>query len=286
MARLLKGQEVSVALSEKLLIRAQQLKEDGIMPKLSIVRIGENPSDISYEKGALKRAAATGVEVEVIQLPESVTQKELTEQIERLNDDQTIHGVLLFRPLPKHIDDNAVRNTLSPDKDVDGITDLSLAGVFTGTGRGFPPCTAQACIEILDYYGIDPKGKRTVIIGRSLVIGKPVAMLLMQRNATVITCHRSTRSEDLQDLCRSADIILAAAGAAKSFGSNLVSEGQTVIDVGINMDENGKLCGDVDFAAVEPLAGAITPVPGGVGSVTTAVLMKHVITAAEKNLRK
>lgn len=286
MARLLKGKEAAAALSETLLVRTQHLKETGITPKLAIVRFGENPSDISYEKGALKRAAATGVDAEVIQLPETATQTELIALIERLNDDQTIHGVLLFRPLPKHIDDTAVRNTLSPDKDVDGITDLSLAGVFTGSGRGFPPCTAQACIEILDYYGIDPKGKRAVIIGRSLVIGKPVAMLLMQRNATISTCHRSTRSADLQDLCRAGDIILAAAGAAKSFGSDLVSAGQTIIDVGINIDEDGKLCGDVDFAAVEPLAGAITPVPGGVGAVTTAVLMKHVIIAAEKNAKK
>lgn len=286
MARLLKGQAVAAALGETLLMRAEHLKEAGVAPKLAIVRLGEEPSDLSYERGALKRAAAIGVAVEVIALPETATQAELIAAIAKLNGDEAVHGVLLFRPLPKHIDDAAVRNALDPDKDIDGITDLSLAGVFANNGTGFPPCTAQACIEILDYYGISLKGARTVVIGRSLVIGKPVAMLLLQRNATVTTCHRSTRPEDLKDLCRAADILLVAAGSANRFGSELATVRQTIVDVGIHVGEDGKLCGDVDFAAVEPLVGAITPVPGGVGSVTTAVLMKHVIAAAEKRVQQ
>lgn len=284
MAKLLKGKEVAAALSEKLRVRAADLKEKGVVPKLAIVRLGEDPSDISYEKGALKRAEMTDVVVETFRLPEATTQESLLALIEQLNNDAGIHGILILRPLPSQIDDQAIRNALRAAKDIDGITDMSLTGVFTGSGTGFPPCTAQACIEILDYYGMELKGKRVVVIGRSLVIGKPVAMLMMQRNATISTCHRSTKAADLQDLCRSADIILAAAGAAKSFASDLTAKGQTIIDVGINIDENGKLCGDVDFDAVEPLVEAITPVPGGVGAVTTAVLMKHVVEAAEKSI--
>ncbi|MDD2216986.1 MAG: tetrahydrofolate dehydrogenase/cyclohydrolase catalytic domain-containing protein [Eubacteriales bacterium] len=285
MAKLLKGQETALSISEGLGARVAKLKENDVIPRLAIVRLGENPSDISYEKGAIKRAALTEVEAEVFQLPQETSQDELLGLISKLNDDENIHGILIFRPLPKHIDDKVVKNALNPQKDVDGITDLSLSGVFADSDVGFPPCTAQACIEILEYYGIDIKGKRIVVIGRSLVIGKPVAMLMMKRNATISVCHRSTKPQDLKDLCRSADIILAAAGAAKNFGKDLAVSGQIIIDVGINVDENGKLCGDVDFEAVEPLVEAITPVPGGVGSVTTAVLMKHVVEAAERQSR-
>jgi len=185
----------------------------------------------------------------------------------------------MLMPLPKQLDGEAARNALSPEKDVDGITDGSLAGVFTGSGLGFTPCTAQACIEILDHYGIDCKGKRAVVIGRSLVVGKPVSILLMAKNATVTVCH--TKTVDMPSVTKNAEIIIAAAGKAKAIGAQYLSENQTVIDVGINFSE-GAMCGDVDFDSAMGIVSAITPVPGGVGTVTTSVLVSHVVEAAKR----
>ncbi len=205
------------------------------------------------------------------------------ETIKDINEDAAIHGALIFRPLPKHLDDEAVRQALLPEKDVDGITDGSLLGVFAGVPKGFPPCTAQACMEILEQAGIDPKGKEAVVVGRSLVVGRPAAMLLLQRNATVTICH--TRTQDMEGVCRRAQILIVAAGRAGVIGADHVSAGQTVIDVGIHVGEDGKLRGDVDFQAAEPIVEAITPVPGGVGAVTTAVLASHVVEAASRSVR-
>lgn len=282
MAQLLKGAEVTAVLNEKLKARAEALKEKGVTPTLGIVRVGARPDDLSYERGATKRCETIGVAVEKFVLREDVTQAELLALIETINANAGIHGVLIFRPLPKHIDDEAVRAALAPEKDVDGITDGSLVGVFTGTKQGFPPCTPQACMEILDHFGIDCTGKKAVVIGRSLVVGKPAAMMLIKKNATVTVCH--TKTADMPAVCREAEILIVAAGRAGVVGSDYVAAGQTVIDVGINVNAEGKLCGDVDFAAVEPVVGAITPVPGGVGTVTTSVLVGHVIEAAERSL--
>lgn len=281
MATILKGAEVTAALNENLKKEVEALKAKGINPTLGIIRVGERPDDLSYERGACKRAETIGVEVKKILLPEDVTQEELLEVIERVNQDNQIHGVLLFRPLPKHIDDETIRAALSPEKDIDGITDGSLVGVFADTKKGFPPCTAEACIQILNHFGIDPKGKKAVVIGRSLVIGKPVAMMLLKKNATVTICH--TRTEDMPAECREADILIAAAGRAGVVGADYVKPGQVVIDVGINFVD-GKLKGDVDFDAVEPIVGDITTVPGGVGTVTTSVLIGHVVEAAKRTL--
>ena len=280
MAILLKGAEVCAALNEKLRAETQALCLRGIVPTLAIVRVGERADDISYERGAEKRAEAIGVATQKFLLPENASQSELIETIRQINADNAIHGVLLFRPLPKHIDDEAVRAALLPEKDVDGITDGSLAGVFAGTKRGFAPCTAQACMEILAHYQVPTQGKTAVVIGRSLVVGKPVAMMLIQENATVTICH--TKSVDIPAIARKADILIVAAGRAGVVGANYASAGQIVIDVGINFDQEGKMTGDVDFAAVEPLVGAITPVPGGVGTVTTSVLIGHVVEAARR----
>ncbi len=280
MAELLKGAPAAAALNEKTRVKAQALRAQGIVPTLALVRVGENDADIYYERGAIKRCAGLGVEAKRVVLPENVTEKELLALIHRLNSDKSVHGVLIFRPLPGHISDSAVRGALDPEKDVDGITDGSLAGVFTGSGRGFCPCTAQSCAEILDYYGVDCAGKRATVLGRSLVIGKPVSQLLLARNATVTVCHTKTRA--LEEETRRADILIAAVGHAKALTREHVSPGQIVIDVGINTDENGKMTGDADFAAVEPIVAAITPVPGGVGSVTTAVLASHTVQAAER----
>jgi len=281
MAEILKGAEVTSALNIRLKQRAEALKSKGITPCLSIVRVGANEADLAYERGAEKRCAAIGAEVRKFALDEAASQEELIKLIESINADKSIHGCLLLRPLPKHMDDNTVRNTLCPEKDVDGITDQSLCGVFTGSGRGYPPCTAAACIEILDHFGIDIEGRHAVIVGRSLVVGKPLAMLLLSRNATVTVCH--TRTRDLKEQCRRADILITAAGRAKVIGEGSFSPGQTVIDVGINAGPDGKLLGDADFEAAISTSAAVTPVPGGVGTVTSSVLVKHVIEAAERS---
>lgn len=278
MADLLLGKPVGDVLSEKTAALAEELTDRGIQPTLAIVRVGERPDDLSYERGACKRAEALGIAVRKFLLPEDASQDDVLAAIAQVNGDASIHGCLLFRPLPKGIDEAAVCNALDPAKDIDGITAGSLAGVFMDTGVGFPPCTAQACVEILDHYGFDVEGKSVAVVGRSLVIGKPVAMMLLARNATVTLCH--SRSRELPAICREADIVVYATGRPRAYSLEHFSDGQTVLDVGINVDEEGNLCGDVDFAAAEPVVGAITPVPRGVGSVTTAVLMRHVVEAA------
>lgn len=282
MAKQLLGKEVTASLNERIKAQAARLQEKGVNPTLAIIRVGENPSDISYEKGADKRCETLGVACEKILLPEDVSQEELLAVMDRLNKNEKIHGVLLLRPLPGHLDQSAIENALDPTKDVDCMTDGSMSGVFTGKKVGFPPCTPQACMEILDYYGIECTGKKAVVIGRSLVVGKPAAMMLIKKNATVTVCH--TKTVDMPSVTREADIIIVAAGRAGVVGAEYVKPGQTVIDVGINMNVEGKLCGDVDFAAVEPIVDAITPVPGGVGSVTTSVLVGHVVEAAARSL--
>lgn len=280
MAQLWKGAPVAAALTEQLSQRAQALIAKGVTPTLAIVRVGERPEDLSYERGALKRCEKVGIAVRQYLLTATSSQTDLMEVIKEINRDDSIHGCLLFRPLPKHMDEAAVCAALSPVKDVDGITAGSLAAVFSGSGAGYPPCTAQACLEILDHYGYELKGKRAVVVGRSLVIGKPVSMLLLGRHATVTICH--TRTADLPAECRRADVLVAAAGKAGAVSAQCLAPGQVVLDVGINVDENGNLVGDVDFAAAENTVEAITPVPGGVGAVTTSVLARHVIEAAEK----
>ena len=295
MAKQLLGKEVTAALNAKLQGQVAELKEKGISPKLGILRCGENPSDLSYEKGAVARAELIGVEVEKFVLPEDVSKEELNAKIEELNANDSIHGVLMFRPLPKHLkaDQNEICNKLDPAKDVDCMTDLSNAGVFEDrTDLGFPPCTPKACMEILDYYGIDCKGKNAVVIGRSLVVGKPAAMMLMKKNATVTICH--TRTVNVPEIASKADILVSAAGVLNSLTKEYVRPGQIVIDVSINWDAEkinargtkGAIAGDAKFDEVEPIVEAITPVPGGVGSVTTSVLIGHVIEAAMRKAAK
>ena len=282
MAELLKGAAVVAAMNEKMTAEIAALKAKGVSPTLAILRVGERDDDISYEKGATKRCDTVGVAVKNVVLPADVSQDLLMKNVEALNNDKGVHGVLIFRPLPKHLDEEAVRNALKPEKDIDGITDGSLAGVFTGNGQGFAPCTAQACMEILDYYKVDCKGKRAVVIGRSLVVGKPAAIMLMGKNATVTVCH--TRTVDMPSVARTAEILIVAAGKANAVTKEYLAPGQIVVDVGINMTDDGKLCGDVKFDDAEPIVGAITPVPGGVGTVTTSVLVSHVVEAAKKTL--
>lgn len=282
MAKQLLGKEVTAALNERIKGNVAALQEKGVNPTLCIIRVGENPSDISYEKGATKRCETLGVACEKILLPEDVAQDELLAVIDKVNKDDHIHGVLLFRPLPKHLNQSVIENALDPAKDVDCMTDGSMSGVFTGKNVGFPPCTPQACMEILDYYGIDCTGKKAVVVGRSLVVGKPAAMMLIKKNATVTVCH--TKTVDMPSVVKEADIVIVAAGRAGVVDASYVAPGQTIIDVGINVNAEGKLCGDVAFDEVEPIVDAITPVPGGVGSVTTSVLVGHVVEAAARTL--
>ena len=242
--------------------------------------MGEREDDLSYERGALKRCEKVGIETRRVLLPADVSQDELLAAIEGINADPAVHGCLMFRPLPSFLDEKALCNMLSPEKDIDGISLASLASVFTDSSDGFPPCTAQACVEILDFYKIPLVGKHVVVIGRSLVVGKPVSMMLLRRNASVTICH--SRTENLPELCRTADIVICAVGRARAFGKEYFRAGQTVLDVGINFDSHGTLCGDVNFDEVEPIVDAITPVPGGIGTVTTSVTMAHVVDAAEK----
>ena len=277
MAKQLLGKEVTAALNEKIKANVAELQGKGVNPTLCIIRVGENPSDISYERGATKRCETLGVACEKILLPEDVSQEELLATIDKVNKDDSIHGVLLFRPLPKHLDQAVIENALAPEKDVDCMTDLSMSGVFTGKKIGFPPCTPQACMEILDHYGIDCTGKKAVVIGRSLVVGKPLAMLMLAKNATVTVCH--TRTKNIEDECRRADILVACAGSAKMIKKDYTNPGQIVVDVGINFVD-GAMCGDVDYDDVAEHVAAITPVPGGVGTVTTSVLLKHTLESA------
>ena len=283
MAKQLLGKEVTAALNERIKGDVEKLKAKGVIPMLGIVRVGERPDDLSYERGAVKRCETLGVSYEKFLLPENVSQDELMETIRTVNKREDIHGVLIFRPLPGHLDEKEVIRALDPEKDVDGITDGSMVGVFTSTAQGFPPCTPQACMEILDHYGMDCTGKKAGVVGRSLVGGKPAAMMLLKKNATVTICH--TRTKDMPSVVKEADIVIVAAGRAGVVDDTYLSPGQIVIDVGINVNEEGKLCGDVDYEKAEPVVEAITPVPGGVGSVTTSVLIGHVVEAAMRKCK-
>ena len=280
MAELLLGKNVTAHINEGIMADVKMLNDKGICPTLGIIRVGENPSDIAYENGAVKRCEKLGVNYKKYLLGADVTTEDVLKVIDEVNGDAGVHGVLLFRPLPKHLDAEKIENALDPAKDVDCMTEASIGAVFTGKAKGYPPCTPQACMEILKFYGYDLKGKNVTVIGRSLVVGKPVAMMCMKENATITICH--TKTVNMQEISRKADIVIVAAGHAKTVGADFVSEGQTIIDVGINVDNDGNMCGDVDFEAVEPIVGAITPVPGGVGGVTTSVLLSHVIDAAKK----
>ncbi len=281
MAELLKGAAVAAAITERLQRDVAALKAGGVQPCLALLRVGERADDVYYEKSAVKRCEKTGVVARCFTLPAAATTEQVLEIIAQINADPSIHGCLVFRPLPAGVDDGAVRGALAPEKDVDGITDGSLAGVMTGAGQGFPPCTAQACMEILDHYGVDPCGRRVTVLGRSLVVGRPLALLLLHRNATVTVCHSRTGRDDIRRLSREADVVCACLGRAEMVDESFLSEDQIILDVGFNPLADGSVVGDVRFSAAEK-ARAVTPVPGGVGAVTTSVLVKHTVAAAAR----
>lgn len=277
MAKILSGKEVAAALKDKLTEEVKKLKEQGKALGLCIVMAGDRPDSASYIKGAVKRCTDIGIDCQVEKLPEEISQDEFLKVLDRLNKDPEINGIIIMRPLPSQISEDVVKYKIAPEKDVDCFSPMNVSKVMSGDNDGFAPCTPAAVIEILDYYGIGLEGKRAVLIGRSMVVGRPLAMMLLKRNATVTICH--TRTKNLPQETRRAEILIAAAGKARMVTKDMVSEGAVVIDVGINFDESGKMCGDVDFDSVSPIAGQITPVPGGVGSVTSTVLAKHVIEA-------
>ena len=273
---LIKGAPVSAKIKEE--VGAMLEKINGPAPKLAIVRVGENPDDMSYERGAVKKMDAFGLRSQCYTFPVDITDEDFKKEFTAINEDPEVSGILLLRPLPKQICEKDIEAMIDPEKDLDGISPVNIAKVFSGDPTGFAPCTPEAVIEVLKAYNIPMEGKRAVIVGRSMVVGRPLSMLLLKENATVTICH--TRTKDLPGTCKQAEILVAAAGKAKMLDDSYVGENTTVIDVGINVDENGKLCGDVDYDTIQDKAQAATPVPGGVGAVTTAVLAKHLVRAA------
>ena len=278
MAELLSGKAVAEGVLPQLAEEAGKLIAAGVQPKLAILRVGKRPDDLFYEKGAKKTLGQAQIACETTELPEDVDDATFQATLDKLNADPGVHGILIFQPLPKQIDSRAARHRIDPRKDIDGMSPVNMAKVFEGDRSGFAPCTPTAVMEILKFYNVELSGKRAVVLGRSTVVGKPAAMLLLNENATVTICH--SRTKDLPGVAREADILVAAIGKAKMVTADYIKPGAVVIDVGINLDENGKYCGDVDTEAAAAVASRITPVPGGVGSVTTTVLARHVLRAA------
>ena len=272
----LKGAEVSAKLKNQVQVMLEKL--DGYVPTAAIVRVGERPDDLSYEKGVIKKIASFGMQAKTFAFPEDISQDLFLEEFKKINADDSIDGILLFMPLPKHMNGKMFEAAIDPAKDLDGISSVNRAKVFAGEQDGYAPCTAEAVIEVLKAFEIPMAGKRAVVVGRSMVVGRPLSMLFLNENATVTVCH--TKTADLKAECKRAEILVAAAGKAGMLDKDYVADGAVVIDVGINVDENGKLCGDVKWDGLDEAASAATPVPGGVGAVTTAVLCKHLAQAA------
>ncbi len=274
----LKGAAVSAKIKEQ--VEELLAGLEGKVPKLAIVRVGERPDDLSYERGALKKMESFGLQGESFAFPQDITDEAFKEEFAKINENPDIDGILLLRPLPKQIREKDIEHMINPGKDLDGISPENIAKVFAGDDTGFAPCTAEAVVEVLKSSDIPLAGKRVAIVGRSMVVGRPLSMLMLKENATVTICH--TRTENLKETCKSAQILVAAAGRARMVDASYVGTDAVVVDVGINVDENGKLCGDVDFDSLEGTASMATPVPGGVGTVTTAVLARHLVLAALK----
>lgn len=272
----LRGKKVSDGIKEYV---SKELETLSFVPKLAIVRVGENPDDMSYERGATKKLKSFGLDVASYVFPQDISDEDFKKAFRDINEDDEVTGILLLRPLPRTINEKDIENMINPKKDLDGISPINIAKVFVGDTTGFSPCTAEAVIEVLKAYDIELTGKRVTVVGRSMVVGKPVSMLLLKENATVTMTH--TRTVDLKKTCSDAEIVIAAAGRAKMLNSDYCRQDAVMIDVGINVDKNGRLCGDVDYATLDGKASAATPVPGGVGTVTTAVLAKHLIQAAK-----
>ncbi len=276
---IIKGAQVAEAVSAETLKRAEALRLKGIEPCLAVIRVGEDGSQLAYERGALKRMDKCGINCRVCAFDENISQEDFESEFKKINDDNSVHGILLLQPLPKTLSVEPIKDIINPLKDVDAVSPVNMYKILANDKTGYAPCTAEGVMEILDWMGTDLKGKKCKVIGRSMIVGKPLGRLLLARDATVTYCHSKTI--ELAKETKDADVLIAAAGSAKLVGADFVNENMTVIDVGVNVDENGNMCGDVDFEAVEPIVANITPVPGGTGAVTTSVLAKHVVKAAE-----
>lgn len=283
-SQIIKGKPVADKITEDLKKEVKNLNEMGINPKLAIVRVGERPDDLAYERGALKRCQNIGIETEVIELDENISQDEFIKAIHKLNEDDKVNGILTFRPLPKHLSEDEIKYEISPKKDIDCFNPINTAKIVENDKTGYPPCTPTAVIEILKHYGINLTGANIVVLGRSMVVGKPLSMLLLNENATVNICHSKTRN--LSEIASQADILVAAVGKAKMVKKNYIKDGAIVIDVGVNVDDQGNLCGDVDMEDVLDKVSMITPVPGGVGAVTTSILATNIVKACKLQNKK
>lgn len=283
-SQIIKGKPVADKISEDLKKEVKSLNEMGIKPKLAIVRVGERADDLAYERGALKRCQNIGIETEVVELDENISQDEFIKAIHKLNEDDKVNGILTFRPLPKHLSEDEIKYEISPKKDIDCFNPINTAKIVENDKTGYPPCTPTAVIEILKHYGINLTGANIVVLGRSMVVGKPLSMLLLNENATVNICHSKTRN--LPEIASQADILVAAVGRSKMVKKNYVKDGAIVIDVGVNVDDQGNLCGDVDMEDVLDKVSMITPVPGGVGAVTTSILATNIVKACKLQNKK
>lgn len=283
MGILMKGADVANAMKQELTEKVQRLKEQGIDPCLTIIRVGRREEDLSYERGARKRMEMLGISCRVVELAENIEQEEFEEEFCKVNDDPSVHGILLFRPLPRQLNEEVIKRIIRPEKDMDGMSLVNTAKVFAGDDSGYAPCTAEAVIKMLEHYNIELKGKKVTVVGRSMVVGRPLSMLLLQKHATVTICHTKTR--ELEKMCREAEILIAAAGSPKMITPDMVGEGAVVADVGINVDESGNLCGDVNFDEVDARTSYISPVPRGVGSITTSILAEHVVRASAQQAK-
>lgn len=279
MATILDGKAVSAAVKQEIRAEVEALRENGLQVGLAVIIVGDNPASRTYVNNKKKACAEAGIHSEEYALPASTTMDELLALIDELNHKDSIHGILCQLPLPEGLDEKAVIAAIAPEKDVDAFSVGNVGRIMIGD-YSFLPCTPAGIMEILKYYNISAEGKECVVIGRSNIVGKPMAMLLLQQNGTVTVCHSKTKN--LAEITRRADILVAAVGIPHFVTAGMVKDGAVVIDVGMDRDENGKLCGDVDFAAVEPIASYITPVPGGVGPMTIATLLKNTVTAAKQ----
>ncbi|CEO28190.1 bifunctional 5,10-methylenetetrahydrofolate dehydrogenase/5,10-methenyltetrahydrofolate cyclohydrolase [Paraclostridium sordellii] len=277
--QIIKGKPVADKISEGLIKEVNNLVTEGINPKLAIVRVGARADDLAYERGALKRCKTIGIETEVVELDENINQEEYIKVLHKLNEDKKINGILTFRPLPKHLNEDEIKYHIAPKKDVDCFNPINTAKIVENDESGYPPCTPTAVVEILKHYDIELSGANITVIGRSMVVGKPVSMLLLNENATVTICH--SKSKNLPEISSKSDVVVAAVGKAKMINHDYIKDGAVVIDVGINVDDEGNLCGDVDTDDIMDKARMLTPVPGGVGSVTTSILASHVVKACK-----
>lgn len=273
----LKGRSVALNIKDKIRNKIKELDSENKKATLGILRVGKHPSDLSYERSIIKNCEELGIYTKIIEVNKDVSTDSLINSIEGLNNDKSIDGILIFRPLPKHIDENIIKNVINPEKDIDCMNPINLEKVFEGDLKGFLPCTPKAAVELLKHYDVELEGKNIVIINRTMVVGKPISMMLLEENSTITICHSKTK--DLREFTKKADIVVSALGKAKILDYTYFNPNSVIIDIGVSLDENKKISGDVDYGSVFGKVKALTPVPAGVGSVTTSVLLSQLVNS-------